>query len=141
MPRPFSDDLRCRILQAYQWGEGSLATLARRFHVSRDYVKKIRKQQLRSGKMERVVQSRHGPVSRITPEVERQLRGQLRAQSDLTLWELRQRLRKETGVELSQSLLWLCLQRWQLRRKKNPSMPASKTPQRASGGARRGGNR
>ena len=50
MARAFSDDLRCRILQTYESGEVSLAELARRFGVSHDYVKKIRKHQLRYGR-------------------------------------------------------------------------------------------
>jgi len=120
MPRAYSDDLRCRILLAYERGEGSLAGLARRFEVGGDYVKKIRRQQLRTGQKERVPQLRHGPVSRITAAIEQQLRAHLRAQPDLTLWELRQRLRQASGVELSKSLLWLCLQRLELRRKKIP---------------------
>jgi transposase len=141
MPRAYSDDLRCRILLAYERGEGSLAGLARRFEVGGDYVKKIRRQQLRTGQKERVPQLRHGPVSRITAAIEQQLRAHLRAQPDLTLWELRQRLRQASGVELSKSLLWLCLQRLELRRKKNPSTPASKTRTRADSNARRGGSR
>jgi len=119
MPRAFSDDLRCRILRAYERGEVSLRELAERFGVSWDYVKKIRKHQMRYGQMERVQPVRHGPVSRVTARVEQQLRAQLRAQPDRTLEELRQRLHQEAGVELSKSLIWLCLERLQLRRKKN----------------------
>jgi transposase len=120
MPRAFSDDLRCRILNAYERGEWSLHELAERFGVSWDYVKKIRKHQLRFGQKERVPQGRHGPVSRVTAEVEHQLRAQLREQPDLTLEELRQRLQQRAQVKLSKSSLWLCLERLQLRRKKNP---------------------
>ena len=119
MPRVFSDDLRCRILQAYERGGVSLRELAERFRVSWDYAKKIRKQQLRFGQMERVRQARHGPPRWMTAAIERELRTHLRAQPDLTLWELQQWLRKQTGMPWSKSLVWLCLQRLQLRRKKN----------------------
>jgi transposase len=119
MPQPFSDDLRCRILRAYERGGVSLRELAERFGVSFEYVRKIRKHQLRTGKMERVVQSRHGPAPWMTAAMEGELRSQLRAQPDLTLWELQQRLHERVGVRWSKSLLWLCLQRLQLRRKKN----------------------
>ena len=118
MARAFSDDLRCRILQAYEGGEVSLAELARRFGVSRDYVKKIRKHQLLYGQMERVPQARHGPISRVTAEVQQQLRGELRAQPDLTLWELGQRVHQATRVQLSKSRLWLSLQQMGLQLKK-----------------------
>ncbi len=141
MARAFSDDLRRRILVAYAGGGVSLAALAKRFAVSFEYVRKIRKQQLRTGQMERVPQGRHGPVSRVTPAVQGQLRGQLRAQPDLTLWELQQRLRQSTGVQLSQSLLWLWLQRLGLRVKKNRSTHKSKTRRQPGNDARRGGRR
>lgn len=111
--------MRCRILQAYERGGVSLRELAERFRVSWDYAKKIRKQQLRFGQMERVRQARHGPARWMTAAIERELRTQLRAQPDLTLWELQQWLRKQTGVPWSKSLVWLCLQRLELRRKKN----------------------
>ncbi len=119
MPRAFSDDLRCRILQAYERGGVSLRELAERFGVGFEYVRKIRKQQLRTGRMERMLQARHGPAPWMTAEIERELRSQLRAQPDLTLWELQQRLHDRAGVRWSKSLVWLCLQRLELRRKKN----------------------
>jgi transposase len=55
----------------------------------------------------------------MTAEIEQVLRTQLRAQPDLTLWELQQRLREQAGVRWSKSLVWLWLQRLELRRKKN----------------------
>jgi len=141
MARAFSDDLRCRILQTYERGGVSLRELAERFGVSWEYVRKIRKQQLRTGRMERVVQRRHGPASRVTPEVQQQLRDQLRAQPDLTLWELQRRLQNQKQIRCSKSLLGLWLQRMGLRRKKNRSTPKSKTRKQDDGGAKRGGNR
>jgi len=141
MARAFSDDLRRRILQAYERGGVSLRELAERFSVSWEYVRKIRKQQLRTGRMERVPQSRHGRVSRVTTEVQQQLRTELRAQPDLTLWELQQRLQKTHRLGLSKSLVWLWLQRLGLGVKKSRSTPKSRTPKPASGGARRGGSR
>ena len=49
MGQAFSDDLRRRILQTYERENISQPALAQRIGVSYDYVKKIRKQQLRSG--------------------------------------------------------------------------------------------
>ena len=119
MPRAFSDDLRCRILRAYAEGEESLRELGERFSVSWEYVRKIRKQQLRFGQMERIPQTHHGPGRWMTSVVEARLRAQLQAQPDLTLGELQQRLREQSGVSWSKSLVWLCLQRLELGRKKN----------------------
>lgn len=141
MARAFSDDLRCRILQAYEGGGVSLRQLAERFGVSWEYARKIRKHQLRYGQMERVVQKRHGPVSRVTPEVQQYLRSQLRARPDLTLWDLQRQLQKDRQVRLSTSLLGLWLQRMGLRRKKNHSTPKSRRRKQGGGGAKRGGSR
>ena len=141
MARAFSDDLRCRILKAYERGGASLRELAERFGVSWEYARKIRKQQLRYGQMERVVQKRHGPVSRVTPEVQQYLRSELRAHPDLTLWDLQRQLQKQRQVLVSKTLLGLWLQRMGLRRKKNRSTPKSKIRKKDDGGGKRGGSR
>jgi transposase len=141
MARAFSDDLRRRILVAYAGGGVTLAALAERFAVGFEYVRKIRKQQLRSGQMERMPQARHGPASRVTAAVQQQLRGQVREQPDLTLSELQQRVRKTAGVELSKSLLWLWLRRLGLRVKKNRSTRKSTTRRKLASGVKRGGMR
>ena len=136
MAQPLSDDLRRRILQTYEGENISQPALAKRFGVSYDYVKKIRKQQLRTGQMERPRQSRHGRVSRVTAEVQQQIRAAVRQQADVTLGELQERLQKASGVELSQSLLWLWLQKLGLGRKKNLSTPKSATRKRTGSGGR-----
>lgn len=141
MARAFSNDLRRRILVAYAGGGVSLRALAERFAVGFEFVRKIRKQQLRTGQMERVLQARHGPVSRVTAAVQEQLRGQLREQPDLTLRELQQRVRQNAGVELSKSLLWLWLQRLGLRLKKNRSTLKSRRRKLADSDVSSGGTR
>ena len=95
--RAYSDDLRCKLLEAYEAGRGSLQELAKQFGVSWGYSKKIRAQQLKTGQKERPSQSRHGPASRLTPAVEQQLRSALRQQPDLTLAEMQPRLVEKTG--------------------------------------------
>lgn len=135
MGQAFSDDLRRRILQAYARENISQMALAQRFGVSYDYVKKIRKQQLRSGRMERTPQFRHGRVSQVTEAVQQQIRAEVRQQADVTLWELQERLQKASGVGLSQSLLWLWLQKLGLGRKKNRFMRKSGTRKRTGSGA------
>ena len=141
MPRAYSDDLRRKLLEAYEAGEGSLRELATRFRVSWGYTKKIRGQQLRTGQKQRPVQSHHGPVSRVSARVQQQLRAAVRQQPDLTLVELQQRVQQGAGVWLSKSLVWVWLQRLELQRKKNPSTPRNKTAAKTSGVGKRGGNR
>jgi len=141
MARAYSDDLRCKLLEAYEAGRGSLQELTKQFGVSWGYGKKIRAQQLKTGQKERPSQSRHGPASRLTPAVEQQLRSALRQQPDLTLAEMQQRLVDKTGVGISRSRLWVWLQGLGLRHKKNRSAPRSKTAAKTSGVVRRGGSR
>lgn len=135
MPKPLSDDLRCRILEAYQREEGSQQQLARRFGVSFEYVRKIRRQWRLSGKMERVLQSRHGPESRISEAVKEQLCGWLKEQPDRTLAELSEHLRR-SNVEASRSRISQVLCGLGLRLKKSPSTPRSATPRPTASGAK-----
>jgi transposase len=97
-----------------------LAELAERFGVSHGYTKKIRKQQLRTGQMEQPAY-RAGRRSRVTPEIEAQLRSWVQKQPDLTLQELQQRLYHSRCLHLSMGRLWLALRELKLRLKKNTS--------------------
>lgn len=141
MARAYSDDLRSKILRAYERGRLGLEALAEQFGVSYGYTKKIRRQQLHSGRMERVPQARHGPASRVTAEVEEDLRLALRRQPDLTLQELAEELQQRRQLRLSRSRLGSVLQRLGLRRKKNRSTPASRTLRKRSSGGKPGGRR
>ena len=141
MARAYSDDLRCKLLEAYEAGQGSLQELAKQFRVSWGYSKKIRAQQLRTERKERPQQLRHGPASRLTPAVEQQLRSALRQQPDLTLAEVQQRLAERAGINLSRSRLWVWLQRLGWRHKKNRSGRKNRIAGRTSGAGRPGGNR
>ena len=140
MPQPYSDDLRRKLLEAYEASQVSLPELAKQFGVSWGYSKKIRAQQLRTGRKERPPQKRHGPVGRVTPQMQQQLRSAVRQQPDVTLAELQQRIQHSTGVELGRSWLWVWLQRLGLRHKKNRSARKNKNRARTSGGGRRGGS-
>ena len=141
MPRAYSDDLRCKILEAYEPGEIGLEQLAEQFGVSYGYTKKIRRQQWQFGQMERPPQTRHGPISRVTVEVEAQLRVAVQRQPDLTLEELRQQLAHATQVQLSKTRLWEGLRRLDLRRKKNLSPRRNRIAKEAGKPAQRGGSR
>jgi transposase len=110
--------------------------LAQQFRVSWGYSKKIRAQQLLTGRTERPVQSRHGPVSRVTAAVKEKLRQLLEQQADLTLAELGEALLAEEGVQLSRSRLGQVVQQLGLRRKKKPSTPRNATARPIGNSAR-----
>lgn len=125
MAKAYSNDLRRKILERYQRGGASLAELAERFGVSHGYTKKIRKQQLRTGQIERPAYQA-GRRSRVTAEIEAQLRWWVQKQPDLTLQELQQRLQQSRSMHLSIGRLWLALRQLQLRLKKNAARPGAR---------------
>lgn len=135
MAKAYSDDLRGKLIEAHQAGEGSLETLARRFHVSVGWTKKVSATFRRTGSAARPPTSPPGRRSRFGPEVQQQLRQWIRAQPDLTLHELQARLRSEKGMPASIGRLWSLLREMGLGRKKSPSTQPSKTRPAASSSA------
>ena len=135
MARPYSDDLRCKYLEAYEAGASSLRKLAEQFRVSLQYGKKIRGHLKRTGRKERTPQSHHGPVSRVTEAAKENLRRWLAEQPDLTETELRERL-QATGISISKSRVGQVLRQMGLRRKKNLSTRKNATARRTSSGGR-----
>ena len=140
MARRYSDDLRRKFLQRYDRGRETLAELAQRFEVSVGWAKKISALRKRTGKMERPPQ-RHGPLSRVTAEVQNWLGERIRQQPDITLAELQRQLQAAQGWSLSIARLWLLLRQMGLRLKKSHSTRKSRTRQRAGSGGKRGGSR
>ena len=128
MAKAYSNDLRCKLLTAYDRGQGSLRALAELFSVSYDWAKKISRQRLRSQQMDRVAQSRHGVQSRVTPAVEAELLRQLREQPDCTLADLQKGLERSVGGSISSQHLWRVLKRLGVRLKKSHSTQPSETP-------------
>ena len=137
MPQAYSNDLRRKFLQAYDEGEGTLEELAEQFRVSLAWARKISARRFRTGEVEAPVW-RHGPVSRVTPEVQEWIRKQIRAQPDTTLQELREQLEDAKQVRLSMGRMWLALRQLGLPLKKKHSTPRSKTVKKRSAAAKPG---
>lgn len=135
MAKAYGDDLRRRILQAYEQGEGSEAELAVRFRISVGSVDKIRSQQLRTGQMKRVP---HQPSRKpkFTEPIRKQLRDWVRQQPDLALAELQQKLLEQVQLGVARPSLWLVLKQIGMRLKKSHSMPANKTGKRTNSGVK-----
>src|SRR3989337_4235979 len=140
MAKAYSNDLRRKLLEAHDRGEGSLRELAVRFGVSGPWAWKISAQRRRTGQMERVEQ-RHGSPSRATAEVEARLRRLLREQPDRTLVELQQGVWGAEGVHFSIQPLWRLLRRMSLPLKKSHSTRRSRTRRKTGSGAKRGRSR
>ena len=139
--KAYSDDLRRKLLEAYQQKEGSLAELAERFRVSASWARGVSATLARTGKMEKPPAGPRGPRSKITADVEKQLREWIAAQSDLTLMEMQARLKQERRLQVSIGRLWGALRAMGLRLKKSHSTPPSKTPPQANSGGSRGDKR
>ena len=135
MAKWYADDLRRKLLQAHDRGEGTLEQLAQRFSVSVAWAWKISAQRKRSGQMERVEQ-RRGGSRKVTVEVEQRLRSWVQAQPDLTLAELQQKLAKTLHLQVSIGRLWQVLRQMGLRLKKSHSTLANGTRKRTSGGGK-----
>jgi Transposase and inactivated derivatives len=125
MARAYSNDLRRKFLQAYDEGEDTLEELAEQFRVSLGWAKKISARRWRTGEVDAPVW-RHGPESRVTPAVQEWIRKQIRAQPDVTLRELRQRLEEAQQVRFSVGRMWLALRQLGLPLKKKRSTRRSR---------------
>lgn len=83
-----STDLRKRIVDAYDRGDGTREQIAQRYDVSLGMVKKLLQQRARTGD----IAARHqysGRKPKITPQHDKQLKRLVRDQPDMTLEELR----------------------------------------------------
>ena len=121
MARPYSDDLRRKLLEAFDQGKGSLGELAERFGVSLGWAWKVSATRKRTGRMERPGY-RPGAKSRID---EQALAGILRSHPDATLIELQTELENKTGLHISTQHLWRVVKRLGFRLKKSRSTPKS----------------
>lgn len=115
--RPYSNDLRRKLLEAYDQGKGSVAELAEQFCVSLAWAWRISAARKRTGQME-LPAYRHGRKSRIDEEI---LSALLREHPDMTLPELQAELEKKSGLHVSTQHIWRVLKRMGFRLKKSRS--------------------
>ncbi len=132
MARPYSDDLRRKLLEAHDLGKGTLAELAERFGVSLAWAWKISSARKRTGSAERTVYQA-GPKVRVDREAVRRL---LEAKPDLYLRELQAELKASTGTQVSTPHLWKIVGELGFRLKKSRSTPPGATPKRTGRAAK-----
>ena len=127
MGKSLGDDLRRKLLFAYDQGEGTLEELAGRFLVSVGWAKKISAARNRTGQAERVPH-KPGRKPAAGAEAQQQVRAWFVQQPDLTLAEVKQKLLSEASVSLSLPQVWKLLRKMGLRLKKSRSTPPSEIP-------------
>ena len=126
MARPYSDDLRRKLLEAHDLDKGTLAELADRVGVSVSWAWKISSARKRTGSTERK-RYQPGPKVRVDREAVRRL---LELQPDLYLRELQAELKATAGTQVSKPHLWKIVGELGFRLKKSRYMPPSATRKR-----------
>ena len=132
--KTLSMDLRERILDSYDGGEGTREDVAVRFRVSLGMVKKLLAQRRRTGE----IGPRHhrsGRKPKLLAAHHRQMRALLAAKPDLTLGELR----VQAGLECTLPAIHYALAAMGLTYKKRHSQPASRSGPTSRGHAADGG--
>jgi transposase len=116
--KPYSLDLRRRVLDAYFGGEGSQRQLAARFRVSLSFVRNLlRLARETGGVAPRPRGGGHRPA--LDAQAMSTVVRLVRAAPDATLDELREQVLKRTGHEVSRSTMCRAVRRTGWRRKKN----------------------
>src|SRR3954451_17024452 len=111
--KAYSQDLRQRILDTVQRGDGTLGQIARRFLVSVSFITRLLQRHRSTGSLEPQPHGGGNPAV-LSPEELEQLRELVRKQPDATLEELRQRL----GASCSTMTISRALSKLGLPRKK-----------------------
>jgi transposase len=115
--KPYSNDLRTRVIQAYRNKEGSMRQLAKRFLVSLYFIWTLIVQYRQSGKVD---PKPHGGGQR--PKLDGAsltiLSDLVEETPDATLLELQKRLKEKVHVEVSVSTVARALDKLNLTRKK-----------------------
>jgi transposase len=134
--KPYSMDLRQRVVAACEAGTASTKEIAVRFNVSLAWVKRLRQRQRETGS---IAPKPHagGAGPKFKGEDLEKLKQAVEANSDATLEELLE----VTQVPASIMAVHRALERLGFRRKKSPSTPASKSVQMSKLAAKTGATR
>lgn len=118
---PLSEDLRERIVAAYEAGEGSYEVIAVRFRVGPTVVGKLVRQKQTLGTLKPLVH-RRGRKPAVAGDMKEALREHLEKHPDATVLERREAL----GLKCSEKTLWQTLRKMGWRYKKSRRGPPSR---------------
>lgn len=118
--KPYSQDLRERVMAAIKAGQHSQAQIAETYGISESTVEKW-KRRWRETKSVAALPHAGGPV-RVLKSSGNFIRAEVRKQPDLSLLELCERVLTEKGLTANDSMMSRELQLLQLPRKKSRSM-------------------
>jgi len=130
MPNAFSEDLRRRVVSAYEAGNATYEEIAQRFEVSHSFVRDLVHLKRETGGIE--PRPRGGGMPRtLSSEDVKALRRWCEAHPDTTLREFKARMLKERGVEVSIPTLGRRLREMGFTLKKRVSTPRNSGPRRS----------
>src|SRR5512138_335174 len=125
--KAYSNDLRRRIVETYEGGEHTLAEVADLFSVSLATVKNFLRRHRETGSPDALPHA-GGRKPALNDKARQFIRAALQQDNDLTLDELRGRLRAKHRLTISRPTMCRLLQALDLPRKKSRSLPLSATP-------------
>ncbi|MEM9153789.1 MAG: IS630 family transposase [Cyanobacteria bacterium P01_F01_bin.33] len=127
--KPYSLDLRQKIVDAYDRGGISQRQLASQFHVATSFIQKLLKQRRESGSIAPKVRTEQTPP-KLNAHHQALLLELLEEQNDATLMELRDQLHARTEVYVSVSTIHNTLKRMAISPSKKTLYPDVKASQR-----------
>jgi transposase len=126
MPKPYSSDLRTKIVDAYQRGEGTQRGLAERFGVSGTFVVDLLRRYRQTGSVAPKPRG-GGQQPRLDANQLEVVTALVKKDPDATLDEMIERVAEHTGVRVSNPTMSRVLTRLGLPRKKSRSTRQSAT--------------
>jgi transposase len=123
--KPYSTDLRMRVVQAYEHHEGAMRQLATTFRVSLSFVRRLLKHYRETGS---VAPKPHGGgrPAKVDGSGLALVQALVQAAPDATLGELCQRFEGQHQIPISVATISRVLAQLQLTRKKNVSRPGAR---------------
>lgn len=105
MAKPYSLDLRTKIVIAYKNEEGSQTEIAERFNVGLSTVGRYWREYCRTGKIYITVH-RHGPLPELSDDKLKRVRQLVLEHPDATLDELCKYYNKNRKIKVGRSMMW-----------------------------------
>jgi len=124
--KPYSEDLRERVVAACAEPGRSVGEVAAQFRVSVSFIHKLRRRQRTTGTFA-ALPHRGGPAPTLDATAHTQLASCVAQQPDATLAELCGQLAAAGGPAVGRTTVWQALQTLDLRRKKRVFTPPSAT--------------
>ncbi|MDJ0531015.1 MAG: transposase [Xenococcaceae cyanobacterium MO_207.B15] len=109
MARPYSKDLRIKVLEAYQQGEGTQQEIAERFQVSLSFVRDLMRRYRETGDV-KPKGYKGGRAPKLDIKHIQSLKLWVNQHDDISLQELQTKLNQEHGIKVSLSTVYRRLQ-------------------------------